>query len=585
MTRLLVLPFRLMSTVGRPMGADLVRRYQEIGALLFDREFSFVDGNETIPLGIDLAWNSNLLSEMIDEKLIDSDHHYVLIDLSRPSQHSLQSHHLINGFLNAVNVDVGRKKGRRYLLLLPTMLPQEDFIRHAITELAERCEITVVANSGELLGRSQISSDRMHGYAKLVRTMDDPEIDSLAKKLIRFPGHFKLAPNTQGNACADYFFDGKLCEFEVVELIEGFIDAKFGGSDRVDLLYDAVISDWLEASVRAYCVRHDKPPINTSKMDEIVFVKSNANVLLVLPLIESGNTLRELLPKLHSMYPNSNLTVLSVLSTLGSVDKEGRIEGHDWGACDVYYLLKVRRNRYSSETCPSCKAGIPSIDPRNPDPFTKLSSHAFWTLAEDIGFGPENDVPPKRQPIGDVPQLRNLDPMNGTFLAYKIVKLLEFTNNKVPGVIILCPLEEGAHSIGSSLESVYNIPVVRVPKYEFDDSVEAGREDQVDDEENGLASIFDQEMETLWQTQLRTFHHYQRRLAGQPRKLGNSSLDVIIMDEFCRSGSTLSSLREFAVRNGLHVRCLISVISFGSNIDDLHSLYDISIPEAEVSVS
>lgn len=584
MSSLLVLPFKLMNSVGGPLKAELVQHYREIGELLFDTEFACVDGNETIPLGIDLAWNSNLLSEMIDEQLSAADHKCVLVDLSRPSQHSLQSHHLINGFLNAVNADVRRNKGRSYLLLIPSMLPQEDSIRYGISDLTGVCEVNILANSGEQLGGQQINPERILRYTQLVHAMEETGIECLSKKLIRFPGHFKLSLRSQKIACTDYFFDGRLCEFEIVELIEDFVNTKFGSSNSVEVLYDSIVSGWLEASVRAYCVRHDKPPINMSKVAGTVTIKNNATVLLVVPLVESGNTIRELLPKLKSMYPNSNVTVLSVLSTLGSAESEGQIEARDWdGPNDIHYFLKVKRNRYSNGSCPSCKAGLPLADPKNPDPYTKLSSQSFWTLADDVGFGPENDVPPNRQSVGEVPQLRNLDPMNGTFLAYKIVKLLKSTNNKVPNMAILCPLEEGAHSIGSCLEDVYNIPVIRVPKHVFDNPANPAIGSRAPS--NLPTSNFDESMETLWTVQLKSFLRYQERLTKQPQGFGQNSSDVVIMDEFCRSGATLTNLRKFAIKQGLNVRCAISVISFDSNVEDLHSLYDVSIPEPGISSS
>jgi hypothetical protein len=295
-------------------------------------------------------------------------------------------------------------------------------------------------------------------------------------------------------------------------------------------------------------------------------------VLLVLPLVDTGYTARSLIEKIQTLNPTAQIVILAVLSTRGEGDRHGVIPpSSNTGGRAIHYLQQVSRSTYSASECPFCQAGIPRSDPRQPDPFDRLSAHAFWTLAEDVDFEEERDVPKYRGSVGQVPRLRALESRNGAFLAFKIEKLLRSTGNWPADPVVLCPLEDGTAAISDYLETVLNMTVIRVPKTVFNGHPEPA------------ATVMDGASADRWLIQVKSLAEYRDRIRERHPVFGPLKANVIVFDEINVTGATRRNLAKFAAAQDLDVLCCISVIDFAGDDPSALSLYDVRLEPKPVS--
>jgi len=581
MTHFLTIPFRFGKATGDILSCKMRDFYIDTARMAYMDSSLLAESKTilTIPLSFDLVLDSGLICEIIEERLSAIEHQYVVIDISRPPEFVLATHHVIAGILRSITSDRTQNDQRRFLILISTMLPRDDVVMLAMAPLIDEGILSIIADNGDMVGLPKINSDDVITYQHGVKSVNIQPNVLLQKKLIRFPGHFKVSTSS-GSACTKFYFDGRLCEREIVDLIDEFVADNYSTLDKLNILYDSVISRWCETAVLAFCERRKLTSWNTSLCITHQSFENLDQVLLILPLVDTGRTAGDLVSKITSYSPKAKITVLTILSTQG---ENNLIEpSPSTGPVPIHFLQRVMRVHYPPTQCPLCNAGVPLSNPGDPDPYTRLSSHAFWTLATDFGFGEERDVPTTYRPsVGQIPQLRRLEAENGAFLAYKVEKLLNSTGNLPVDPVVICPMEDGAQAIADYLELVFNMTVIRVPKHVLKTHTQPT--DYTANRPAIQSAVPGTMPCELWEVQMCTLIEYRERIRARRPVFGSQQSNIIIMDELNVSGTTRTNLINFAAHYKLDVLCCVSVMDFSNDTQQALSLYDVNIPSPVAS--
>jgi hypothetical protein len=527
----------------------------------------------SVPLGFDMILDAGLVFKAVDRRLSDPDWDGAIIDLARPPEFVLTTHHVVAGIARAIFADIKRNRDHRFVLLIPTMLPQDDVVMIALQPLIQAGTLSILADTGDAAGIPFFTADDAQAHHERVLKFNPPVMSLFKKKLIRFPGHFNAGMGIEN--CTDVYFDGKLCLRELVDLIDEFVHWRYPHSAARQILYNSVISPWCEAAVLAYCERKGGNSWNMAESSTERSYFGLSQVLLVLPLLGSGQTARELVTRIREASPAVDLTVLAILSTQGDEPLEGSpglLPASEATAhVPVFYFLRVARRQWQQNACVLCQAGMSKSDPLHPDPYITLTSQAFWTLAEIVGFEDERDVPPYRTAIGRVPRFRAIDFESGAFLAYKIERLLRSTGNLPVDPVVICPFEEGAAAIADCLETVFNMTVIRVPKPALEAEVTPAPSTTIS--QLSVAAL------PRWEIQVRSLIEYRETVRARGAVFGHQNENVILLDELSVTGRTRDRLLQFAANWGLDVRCCLTVVDFNATAQEGLVLYRIDLPQ------
>jgi hypothetical protein len=495
----------------------------------------------SIPVSFEMATETRLAYEQIARYLrpIRSNVQNIIVDLSQPANHALLTHHVAGGLLRAIREDRHQHRERTYVFVLPSMLPEDDAIRIAFQPLVAERAITLVATNGDALGASAYAMNTQE-IARLAAARRPDALIALRQKLIRVPGHFATKRNGRIVGCASHFCDGRLCQREIGELLERHFADRNWSVAGTKLLYHSTISRWCEDAVEAFSVKHAIASRNLADLDRASilneFTEGSGRIVLVLPLLDTGATLTELLAEVPETIL-SRVHILSVLATIGEKEERGEVAiGVPARRFNVAYLLRVKQHRVQRFDCPLCGAGIPHTDPLRPDPSYEMTSIAFWTLAEDLGFQQEDNVPQYRLGESAVPALRNIGVDNGAFVASRIDKLLKTLPNTPAEPVVVCPAEFGSEAVADALEAVFGISVVRIPKTDL--SLDTQAQEQA-----------------WWMQQLRSWLPSPELPAEQ-----RSYPKVILLDELHVTGQTFSRFTSLLAKLGASVLCRIAIL-------------------------
>jgi len=577
-----VVPLRFGRAASGPIERNFDLFYRTL-ALAFDGANSEFARNDflTIPLNYDMLSDAELtfrlMDAYVDPWILQTD--FVIIDLANPADQLLANHHLLGSVAEIVRKHGDRGGGirRRFLVLLPTLIPPSDITIQPLLGDIEKGAVALLSDSGAIMHSPSfgavIDSKR---YVSSVRAARGSPTEICRKKLIRFPGHFKRYSHGIHNHCTAYYFDGRLCQAELVDMIDEYVSDKLPVEAPYQIFFHATISSWLESAAVAFGKRRNFPIRNLEGLADQVGIEFGENVLIILPLLDTGDTISKLHRLIRAKNKRTRIQILTVLTTgdrhAGPSSFELELNAE---RLSVDYFLNVRQKRFDRGKCPLCADNIPESDPREPDPYVELSTHAFWTLGLNLGFGPEENVPAYREAVGYLPLFKAVGDDDGPYLAYKIDKLLRSTGRLLPATpIILCPSEDGASTVANWLEYVFGMTVIRIPREGIDYLTQVGCTPHVWLEEN-------QSRET-WVTQLQSIVYIQNAIAEHGSLLGPSGSSVIILDEINVSGKTRAAFAKVAKSLGLDILSCVSIIdlSSGTNAsgDCPLSLYSVEVP-------
>jgi hypothetical protein len=523
----------------------------------------------SVPIGIEAMVNAKLVSQLLRPHRPPNAVSLVIIDMAMSAKPMLPTHHVVAGLIGTILEPMAANAEQKAIILLPLMLPDTDIVVEALDPYIKRGMLTLVARDGTNRGLDKFGISDTKCFVKSAKAAIPHPLDLLRHKIIRFPGHFKRFSGDRHSHCNEYYFDASLCQVELTNLIDDYMQNLDVNINELEVFYHATISEWLEQSMLALNERRD---INACNMENITTLsKSNkSSILLVLPLIDTGDTIANLLAILRKQRKNFQIKVVSILSTDGDGDDFGKRKENGE---TIDYFLKVHQPRHKKGTCPMCELNIPSSDPMDPDPYLKLTASAFWAISKDVGVGEEQDVPGYRESIGYLPQFNQLDHRNSAYLAYKIEKLLSKNRKLTAEPIILCPEEDGARALGNALEIVFNMTVIRVPKKFLD----------VDGSNVTVESLLRRGKHVgdlpPWAISLQSLQRQQEQLSKLPLVFDKPSRELVIFDELSVTGKTHKMMGNFVTSLGFSVGTYFSVLDLHQNDEagfgPALSLYDL----------
>ena len=390
-------------------------------------------------------------------------------------------------------------------------------------------------------------------------------------KLIRKIGHFaRLSSSHEGEliACNEFFYDGKDCYKDITEVLsEKIIEYRQKDYNVSKIIMNCPESDWLEKSIyhldtelkindfkKAYDLNYNGF-IDSKKIVKKSMKKDN--ILLVLDLVHTGDSLKNTYMLVQKMYPKAKIKVLTVLVsdtknkhvkintkkktiTIGlEISGDRKIEAE--------YLLAVKQNRYPVyDTCPMCdNYHMKHIHIDSSIDNNTLTSFVAWTMFDEVKYGNEDYVTKRSKEYPDqVPQLPDrlaIMKENSAYLALKFEKLIAANQLSSANLTIIFPdetssktekekrkkekrkkpinLEETASGyFAETLMQLKQIEYFGIPREILDDIVIE------ENKKPNLSFISDNHNE-----------FYQ--------KLRMISDDIIIMDEFVLSGTSMKKIK------------------------------------------
>lgn len=570
-----ILPLRLYRVAAESLSKLERDFYETVTRLLFpvDSNNSTQSPNQTIPLDQGSCGRSDLISAAILRGYARAPHAIdcLIIDLTNPPYRLLPDHHVIGGLLTFIENIRSDLPGISIVILMPVILAETDITMRALKSYLAEGRISLISDNGSISGAwPPLTNFDGMSYAKALQDIRQTPVRLLKNKMIRRPGHFKRNKGKNHDHCLPFFFDGHFCQHELIELIAQHASVTIASVPSPTIYYHCPQSQWLYDAVMSVCYPHDFKAIDA----ETVLHPSEVNVdvpdtcLLIVPLIDTRDTLRELLSALLAHNAGCQIHILSVLTTQDSQEADGnKLLEMGGRKFPISHLLHADRPRISPGDCPACRIGLEETNPSEPDRYLKLTAYSMWNMFLESGIKMEENVPITRDSIGLVPNLQKIVQDNSPYLALKINTMLKSLPGGLPvDPIILYPCEKGAEAIADCLASLYDYTLIGIPRDVLNLlSKECDFSSQWFDDRKRDA------IEKNWQ--------YYVELSSL-REL--NAARVILMDEFNKSGGTRTHLERLAQGFGLNVWCYFCLIDFlphsqRKNKPPRLSLYDIEL--------
>lgn len=558
-----VMAFRLGSPTSIPVSPDLINFYQYVAQSVTGDECRFIDAvtPSTIPFDNTLILKQpyRIYQRFVEyvqgwEKRPD----VVVVDLTNNVDQAIDRGGVLLNIAQAIQYSIANplgpidSKAPTFVLLLPILPPDVDPLRQILQQYFDSNQVIVISDGGGVFPPTVNTAAPFPAQYRLslASVRDDPR-DRVQVKLIKRLGHFKRSgPGTLNSGCTRYAYDGSLCVPELAELLRKRIDTEeFSQNAKPLLLYYSPAAHWLEDTVVAVALGMNLKFYSIEEITSDSFrqedLEGNTLALLVVPMVDSGQTLQKALEELSKLPTPIKPTVFSILSTRSTNDERRqrhlRINGE---TIVIEYVLKVEQREYAKGICPMCDFGIPASD-YDSDEFTMLTTYDMWDMSDSAGWKAEDDVPPHRAAIPMVPDYPNLIEEHGAWLMSKVRHRLEELPGGFPAdPLVVCPDERGSVVFTNYLNLVLKVTVVHVPRE--------------------VISIAQQGAEALRE-------HINEWDTSQPQwyvQLSTiSTEDIIVMDEFNVSGTTRSSLTTLLQHFGKDPLCYFSLVDF----DPLHS--------------
>jgi hypothetical protein len=532
-----VLAFRLGSPTSVPVSSALLNFYQSVAQSVAGDECRFID---TLNLST-IPFDNNLILRrpyQMYPRFIGYIRAWkkwpeiVVVDLTNNAEQAIDRGGVLMNIAQAIQYTLTAPLGPAgseppiFILLLPVLPPDVDPIRQILHHYFASGKVVIISDEGAVFPESiKMGAPFPAQYRlSLANVREDPRIRAQVK-LIRRLGHFRRSGSGTSKKCTRYAYDGSLCVPELAELLRQRIDEEELDQDTKPLLlYYSPPSHWLEDTVVAVAIEMGLEYYRVEEITSPEFPKGNLQsggpALLIVPMVDSGQTLHEALQTLGSLSVPIEPKVLSILSTR-SINEERReavVKIAD-NKTVIEYALKVEQREYETASCPLCALSVPASNYES-DEFTMLTTYDMWDMADGAGWKAEDDVPPYRTAIPLVPDYPSLIEKHGAWLMSKVRERLEELPGGFPAdPLVICPAETGSLVFTDYLNLVLKVTVVRVPREVISVAQRGPNEIQEHAREWKLSL-------PQWYVQLSTI----------------STEDIIVMDEFNVSGRTRASL-------------------------------------------
>jgi hypothetical protein len=443
-------------------------------------------------------------------------------------------------------------------LFCPLELADGDLVSPTLRRAAQNQRLRVLFGSGTCWGAYfETHRPNLSQVSKWTAEAKTDSRDLLKNKVIRRVGRYKLRGQDE---ILVHYLDGRRAFSEIYDIV---FDLLSRCDDRgwKRILFDSRLSAWFEGPVEAALQARGLTTIsasvtNKTRRQDIC----SAETLLMLPIVRSGRTVRKLLGKPTSQ---SLPEIWSLLSTAGGTERDGRrsiAKTKDGVPIWVNYALRVSspnerilRAWTDTQTKPA--------DPLTEDLAKPFSAMAMWGMTLEAGIAPEKPVPKHREPLGYVPDFGRIAVLNGPFIAEKVQASLsrQFGGVLSNQLVFLCPAEPNARDLATCLRDLAGHDTIHVSRELIDP----------------LTSI-DGEAAVSHVLQSQQSHPAYRETFAQLKALAelcreldqNERPQIVLIDEFSYSNSTIRGLYNLATAYGLRVLCSVCLGHFGDNKPD-----------------
>jgi len=463
---------------------------------------------------------------------------------------------------HAIDTACNEENAPKYILAVDALPPEADPVSKILNDRIASGSVVVLSKDGGVRSATELGSVQAYKLKLMAFSLSPAE--RLELKLVRSLGHFKRKSSAgEHYRCCRHFYDARFCIDELTQLLKSFVREKFGTGRQPVIIYDAPISQWFVDFILTYGQRTGGTVLRYDAFLRAARRHEGEPVLLVLPMVQSGRRLAQVLSVLDPRTTNSSVTILTILTDRADrpQEKTRRLvnAGRPW---DIHYFLQVRAQPYQPENCRLCQLGIPESFPAKTDGPLMLRTIDFWAIVDEAGWKLEENVPEYRNPLGAVPDFPVIVEKNGPWLATKIQSLLDLLPGGYPqDPVIVCPREKGSLVLGELLKGfLQKVTVITVPR----SVINMARERQLD------LSDFDRDRQD-WFVQLSTL----------------TCDDVIIIDEFNASGETRVGLMRLLQLFEKRVLSYLSIVDWNPKQSGVsgaicYSLYDFQGYEVSV---
>lgn len=430
-----------------------------------------------------------------------------------------------------------------FVVLQSDLPPAGESFRNQLQSLVDLGRVVIISDDGAFLARKGV----VHGLndddyrMELTVSRDDP-LHLLDIKMIRRLGHFER----EWDRCSRYFYDGSNCHEELAQLIRIHVGELYKNGEHPFIMYHCTVSRWLKESLLSVCIERDLRSVDVEKLlrgDEVLDPDTNVAPLLVVPLMDTGETVRNILKRWKEFKGLRKPHILTILTTKSDNENDRvRMLTVNSEHYKVPYFLEVEQTFYKRMvSCPMCELCIPYSDYKQEN-YAMLSTYDFLEMVDEAGLKDEDFVPRTRDSAGSVPNYPKIFHKNGAWLAEKICGLLEFTlSMKVSSAFVLvCSKETGAHVLTEYLRVTKGVSVIQVPK------------ETVDDFREGAAALAGKD--EVWTKERPSWYVQIKDI--NPRQ------PVVVMEEFSWSGNTRSALFDLVNHFGKSALCHFAIADY-----------------------
>jgi hypothetical protein len=560
-----ILAFRIGDATASILPERYLQFYERLGCLFTGSPVCTIVGRERIttsPIPQAEVKEDNLIYELAISGIsaIAPGVTLLIADLANPPRDHFPNFNLIQSLSSALsNSWWSANSDRRAVVLLPRPLSTKDRVYELVRSNIDAGRLILIDNEGDVHGKLPVGLLNRAEYQSALKVVQDDALTLLKQKMIRRVGYFRHRSGVDGYA-TKYFYDGRLCENEIVRLLQ----AEHAQSPVEQILVHAPVSSWLNSAAEAIGYHLDIEVIDLSDKETALAqgqLQLHKKPLVLSPLIDSGRTIARLHSALLGAKPDCEPKYLAILSTKRERDGRRLVEGTE-PEVFVKYFLPVTQVYYSSARSPQCMAEHQGSQFDIDAEPVKLTSYVFWDMVDEKGFKEEDDVPKHwRSSLGLVPRFPEVMQANGPLLAYKIDQLLRRAPGGLPvDPVLICPEEKGAIEVTDCVKSMFDYDVVRVPREVIDNRILNASPDEI------RSFVSEHHNDAEWLLALRT--------AGR----GDATRGILI-DEFAATGGTFERLERLCDAAGLKVEHRFALIDFKlgrSRSTDL-SLYEIPL--------
>lgn len=467
-------------------------------------------------------------------------------------------------FCQAINLlfhqNTERMNNVKFLILL-SKVNHDDF--NIIKKIVNNGSILLLGDDGSTWkNKYEFPNFNPHDYIIHVSELTDDPFYILTYKIIKRLGHFKRILKNGNKVCHRYFYDGSKCIDEIVKIFTPIINEKLSENPNFLLIFYSPFSPWLKD---ALIILKESFPVELYDLSNNVSVanmkKAKTNsALFITDMIRTGETFQEKYEYLLDNFNDLLITSYTILTTRGTKLNNGLLKLNIRGEnISIKYFLNVDQKEVPSEHCELCKIGLPESD-KYDENFDMLSTFDYWEMAKQAGFKEEeDDTPSHRKSIGIVCDYSKMIEQNGSWLTFKIEKLLKRLNISLNDLVFVCPDESMPTIFSNYLRLLLSATVIKIPRKVLD---------KINNSTGDLSAILSEysSESSLWH-------------------IGLSSLvskNIIVIDEFNVSSNTFKSIFRLVSHYGHYTVCFIPLVDFAPNSSSslespIYSLYSFQL--------